>query len=136
MGFVLTFWGALLGLCGLFALKMWELKTGRVLCRDRRSRVNKFLTKLVEDAYICAVNLPKRTSVRKALHNLAYKAMLVFAKSAKFINRYADTLAMKLSHSARKIDSAKSKGVSSFLKEVGEHKDGLDIEARKRETMQ
>lgn len=136
MAFIITFWVSFALLIAIFALKMWEIKNGNVLCAAARTRVDSSLSNLARSLRSRAASIPQHISLSKVLHSVAHSLILFFARIANFTERKAHALAMRVSSSARKHEACEDyKGASSqFLQDVAEHKEGLDIEAIKRET--
>ncbi len=131
---VIIFWTALLGLVSLFAFKMFELKNGELLGAKLRKRVDVSLVHAVDEVRTHVTELPDRASLRKAFHTSAHAVILFFSKVAKFADVKAESLAMRISRNAREHTVGKKRQASDFLRQVSEHKNGLDKDEIKRET--
>lgn len=134
MGFAIVFAVALVGLVALFGFKMWEIKRGTALFKKQRKILDTYLEDATHKSYEHLIALPRRISLRHLAHSFAHEAILFFAKVAKFADVKAESLAMRISHSAREHRVGRKKQASDFLREVSEHKESLDRKEIKRET--
>ncbi len=136
MTFFITFIVAFALLTAVFALKMRELKSGKVFCAGVRARIDLSLHILARALRARATSLKHRISISNILHKLAHSIILLFARLANFAGRKAHALAVRISRSAQKHEMCEDykSGSSQFLQNVPQHKEELDIDAIKRET--
>lgn len=115
------------GIMGLFMLKSWEQKSGRVLAPALRQSADFQARELKALLTRTQAEIEKMPSAsvrlaRMAVHDLA----LGFAKLASFLERQAHNLADLVSHKHR---FERREPRSEFLKRVGEPKNGTAFDA-------
>ncbi len=117
---------SLIGISGLFMLKMWETRTARDIApevRERADRAALELKRLIAHSQREARKLPPEILVlaRTILHDAALGA----AALARYLEKQSHRVAEKVSHKASFERRERS---SDFLKNVSEYKNGKPLE--------
>lgn len=119
---------SLVGLAGLFMLKEWEFRRGRVVFPALRERLDMLAVRIKELAFALLVDAEK---LPPALLHFSRAAVHVFALFAAKLLRYAagriHVFANLVSHKRSRTSSAPR---SEFLRKVLEHKNGGSEEER------
>lgn len=119
---------------GLFSLKVWETRSGRVLAPAFRMRADARAVELKELALAARNDLDKLwpATVRLA-HFLLHEAVLAFAALAHYASRQAYRLADMVSHK-RGFERRETR--SEFLKKVAEHKSATAVDSQEEGKLQ
>ncbi|MCR4325580.1 MAG: hypothetical protein NUV59_02120 [Patescibacteria group bacterium] len=112
---------ALVGVITLFSLKYWEIRSGRVVMPEMRTRIDESARYLKGLMLAARVDLAKLSpQVLRIARLLVHEAALLLAALARAGERQAHRLADMVSYKHR-FEARKTR--SEFLKKVSENKD-------------
>ena len=115
---------AFLGLAGLFGLKYWELKSGRVLFASARERADARASHLKELLVAVRIDIAKLPpTALRIIRYLVHEGALALAALARIGERQAHRLADLASYKHR---FERRETRSEFLKKVAERKSGRE----------
>ena len=115
---------SLISIVGLFAFKYWELRSGRIVFADARSRIDAHAINLKELMVAARLDLAKLPPELVRLgRTLIHTGALALASLARMGEREAHRLADLVSYKHR---FERRETSSEFLKKVAEHKNGTE----------
>ena len=123
MTIVLVLFGlSLAGIIALFALKSWEMRSGRPLAPSLRAQGDELALVIKRRLLQVRVQLEALPPLSvRLLATLVQHSALAAAAAARFVERELHTLADRFSHKHR---FERRETNNEFLKQVGEHKNG------------
>jgi len=125
MALITTFAVSLVLSISFLLFKMWEDTKSKNFLEKYREFIDKKVIYIIAIVYQFILTLPKLLSPKKIAKFFLHKVAYYVARGAKRMETKAHDIAMRLSYHD---DEESEKGPSEFLKQVSDHKKGLEFQ--------